>query len=405
VISYWDICAAETTIIQVTSNSYQDSFSQIEGDYLVWQGRNNGDWEIFLYEVSKATTVQITDNDSEDLWPQTDGKHVVWQGFRDGQWDVFLWDGSEIRVISDAEADDVAPRIRNGLVVWTSEPAAGGDSSHSEIVLYDIAMQTSMTLSASADPGNMLDDTSPWIHDEGVSWIQTDDEDNITSWFYYFSDGTVVANSGQVSRDTPERDGNLTVLTRSYDDGNELLLYSHNLRKSWRITENQVEERYPAVSEPYIAWVAEGEVFLAKVQYIEPITPPHNSVLQTKLPPTFSWEAAGYDKFKVEFSKDCSFSVIDMTLPLENAQELYETSYSPTGSEWELVTLMELENGYACWRIKGEDGSGETAFGENRTFTIDPGTALGSGIVETDMTSGDNSSTGNCFINSIADRP
>jgi beta propeller repeat protein len=406
VIGYWDICAAETTIIQVTSNSYQDSFSQIEGDYLVWQGCNNGDWEIFLYEVSNATTTQITDNNYEDLWPRTDGKHIVWQGFRDGQWDVFLWDAGEIRVISDAEAEDVAPRIRNGLVVWTSEPATDGDYSHDEIILYDIAMQTSMTLSAGVDPGNLLDDTSPRIHDEGVSWIQTDDDGNVTAWFYHFSDGTVAANQGHVSRDTPERDGNLTVLTRSYDGGNELLLYSHNLRKSWRITENQVEERYSTVSEPYIAWVAEGEVYLAKVQYIEPMTPPHNAVLTTNLPPTFSWEATGYEKFKVELSKDAGFSVIDMTLPLESGLELYETSYNPTRSEWELISVMEQENGSVCWRIRGEDGSGQIAYSDERIFTINrlAGPAFGGGVLETDMTGVDNSGTGNCFINSIADR-
>jgi hypothetical protein len=404
IIVFGPMAMADTTISRVTNNSYQDSFSQIEGDYLVWQGRNNGDWEIFLYQVSGATTMQITDNSYDDVWPQTDGEHVVWQGFKDGEWDVFLWDGTEITVISERGTEDVAPRIRNGLVVWTSEPAADGDSGQGEIILYDIGTQTRETLSANVDAGNMLDDTSPRIHDQGVSWLQSDDEDNVTTWFYNFSDGTVVANPGYVPRDTPERDGNLTILTRSYGSGNELLLYSQNLRKTWRITENQVEERYPAISEQYIAWVAEGEVFLAKVQYIELVTPSHNSVLRTNSPPTFSWEAIGYDKFKVEFSKDPSFSVIDVTLPLENGQELYETSYYPTSREWELVTAAERENGYACWRVKGETESGDIALGETRIFTIDEGSGVtpNTGVGETGVAIGDGSDSGHCFINSIA---
>jgi beta propeller repeat protein len=403
-IGYGHVFAAQTTITQVTSNAWEDSFPQIEGDYLVWQGRNNGDWEIVLYEVSGAVFMQITDNGYDDVLPQTDGEYVVWQGFKDGEWDVFLWDGTEIGVISERGAEDVAPRIRNGLVVWTSEPLADGDSGHDEVILYDIGTQISLTLSASVDPGNILDDTSPRIHDQGVSWLQSDDEDNVTTWLYNVSDGTVVANPGQVLRDTPERDGNLTVLTRAYEGGSELFLYSQNLRKSWRITENQVNERYPGTSGEYIVWVAEGEVFLAKVQYIELVSPADHAVLSKRSPPMFSWEAVGYDKFKIEFSKDSGFTATEITLPLESGQELQETSYTPTAGEWELIGSMEEEGGYACWRIKGEDGSGVIAFSETRCFTLDGGNDLasGAGVAETDMPSGGDGDSGSCFINSIA---
>ena len=52
---------ADTTISQVTNNSYEDSFPRIGGDYLVWQGYVGGDWEIFLYNIATGETKQITD--------------------------------------------------------------------------------------------------------------------------------------------------------------------------------------------------------------------------------------------------------------------------------------------------------------------------------------------------------
>jgi beta propeller repeat protein len=62
---------AQTTVTRITTNSYEDSFPSIKGDYVVWQGRDAaGDWEIFLYNANTGEgPVQITNNDYGDIAP------------------------------------------------------------------------------------------------------------------------------------------------------------------------------------------------------------------------------------------------------------------------------------------------------------------------------------------------
>ena len=80
---------ADTTITQVTANSYDDRLPHVQGNFLVWQTYDGSDWEVFLYNITDGTTTQITDNAEDDVSPQTDGHYVVWQGFNSGEWDVF----------------------------------------------------------------------------------------------------------------------------------------------------------------------------------------------------------------------------------------------------------------------------------------------------------------------------
>jgi hypothetical protein len=53
--------------------------------------------------VAKAdiSVGQVTSNSCGDSFPQIRGDYLIWQGFNDGQWDVFLWDGSETQAMSD----------------------------------------------------------------------------------------------------------------------------------------------------------------------------------------------------------------------------------------------------------------------------------------------------------------
>ena len=71
---------AGSTVFQVTDNSYEDSLPQIKSDYVVWQGKVDGDWEVFFCSIhTPEAPVQITEDDYDDTSPQTDGDDVVWQ--------------------------------------------------------------------------------------------------------------------------------------------------------------------------------------------------------------------------------------------------------------------------------------------------------------------------------------
>ena len=260
IMVFGPVAGADTTISQVTSNSYKDSHPQIKGDYLVWQGYVGGDWEIFLYDIATGETSQITDNSYDDLSPRTDGSYIVWQAFYDGEWDIFLWDGTEIQAISDRSVEDASPQIANGLIVWTSEPFGDDFVGPEEVMLYDAVTQTLTVLSAEVDPGNTLDDSGPKINDEVVIWVQTDDQENMTLYMYDLGNVTITENPEYVWRDSPQRDGNLSILTRHDGHDREILVYNSNSRTYHQITDNSLQDRYPSIGENYVVTTGdEGE--------------------------------------------------------------------------------------------------------------------------------------------------
>jgi opacity protein-like surface antigen len=54
IIVFGAVAKADTSVGQVTSNSYGDSFPRIRGDYLIWQGFNDGQWDVFLWDGSET---------------------------------------------------------------------------------------------------------------------------------------------------------------------------------------------------------------------------------------------------------------------------------------------------------------------------------------------------------------
>jgi len=268
---------------QVTENSYEDSFSQIKGNYLVWQGRVAGDWEIFFCDIASGEAhVQISDNDYGDISPQTDGNCVVWLGYSHSGGEIFIYDilsGETTQITNDSNVDS-PPRIANGRVVWTSREVTDSVEP-GEIFLYDVVAKGTTLLSASVDPYGTLDDSSPRINDESVMWVQTDEAGSSTLFIHYLGNGTEPAPEGFVWTDSLQTDGGLTVLTRHDGTDREIFVYDTGLKSYEQLTDNDLEDRFPRISGNNIAWVGgEGdasEIFLSSDVYIEPEEPDSSS--------------------------------------------------------------------------------------------------------------------------------
>ena len=365
------VVTADTTITRITTNGYSDSFPCIKGDYLVWQANVDGDQEIFLYNKATGVTTRMTDNDYDDVLPQTDGTYVVWQGLRDGEWDVFVWDGGQTQVVSEAGAQDYSPKVANGFVVWTSEPMYMDSSiGPGEIVLYDIESQILTVLSASVDPDNTRDDTSPRINSQVVIWTQTDEQNNGTVYMYDLSAHTITENPNYPWRDSPQTDGNLSVLIQNDGQDREVFLYNGEFTKYHQITSNVLEDRSPSISGNFVAWMADGEIFLAECQYLSLVGPRNNASLSTTEPATFVWEGIGYDRFKIAFSSDKDFQEEHTLTVSLAASQLSGTSFTPTESQWWLITMMERTRGRVYWRIEGEATNGSVALTETWAFSL-----------------------------------
>jgi len=253
---------AEPTITQITNNTYEDKLPQVKGDYVVWQGKVDGDWEIFLCSVdSSGSAVQITDNDCDDIFPQTDGDYVVWLGFSHSGGQVFLYDignGTTTQITNDDYVDS-PPHIAVGRVVWASQVVTDSVEP-GEIMLYDVATEVTTQLT-----DDVLDDSNPRINSDTVFWVQTDEEENSRLFVYDLATGiTTEAPEGYVWGDSPQIDENLAVLTRHDGDSREFFVLDTSSRTYHQITDDGLQGRYPSISGCYIAWMASGEIFLAR---------------------------------------------------------------------------------------------------------------------------------------------
>jgi beta propeller repeat protein len=277
---------AEPTITQITNNTYEDNLPQVKGGYVVWQGKVDGDWEIFLCNVNTPEApIRITDNDCDDMFPQTDGNYVVWLGFSHSGGQVFVYDiGNEtITQITNDDYVDSSPQIADGRVVWASQVVTDSVEP-GEIMLYDVATEITTQLT-----DDVLDDSNPRINSDTVFWVQTDEEEDTRLFVYDLATGvTSEAPEGFVWADSPQIDGNLTVLTRHDGDSREFFVLDTSSRTYHQITDDGLQGRYPSISGCYIAWMAEGEIFLARqvILTTEPTNVQQRSFLA-------SWNAPG----------------------------------------------------------------------------------------------------------------
>jgi len=381
---------AGSTVVQVTDNFYEDSLPQIKGDYVVWQGKANGDWEVFICNIyTPEAPIQVTDNDRDDIFPQTDGNYVVWLGDSSAGGEILLYNmkSGSITQITDNDNVDSPPQIADGRVVWASQVVTDSVEP-GEIMLYDVATEATTQLT-----DDVLDDSDPRINSETVFWIKTNEDDSRTLFIHKIATGvTSEAPEGFVWGDSPQTDGGLTALTRHDGDDREIFLRNSDSRKYHQVTDNDLEETYPSISGNNMAWMAAGEIFLGEYEYLGLSRPADNTVLSNSPPATFAWEGIGYEKYKVEFSS--------LALPPGSDSFLLETSLTPTGEDWKAIRTIGQQNGSVHWRVEGVRSDGSVSYSETWSFTIKEFGEVATGITNEDT---DGSGGGGpCFISTAA---
>ena len=145
---------------KISNNTAFDGDPQVNGDYVVWHGNLDGDFEIYLYQIRSDTTTQVSINMADDLYPQVYGDYIVWLGDEDGDNDIYLYQISNgmTAQVSNNTAKDYNPQIYGDYVVWVGE--VDGDE---EVYLYQISSGTTMQVS-----NNTAYDSSP--KSTGTTW-------------------------------------------------------------------------------------------------------------------------------------------------------------------------------------------------------------------------------------------
>lgn len=103
------------TIIEtrITSNTSNSEYPVIYGNKIVWQDDRNGNWDIYMQDLSTKQQIHTT-NLSNQVHPAIYGNNVVWEDYRNGNPNIYLQGLST----KNRLGLQMAPRI-NGIPPFT----------------------------------------------------------------------------------------------------------------------------------------------------------------------------------------------------------------------------------------------------------------------------------------------
>lgn len=129
---------------QITHNLVDDAspwFDPIT-DTIVWHRLIEGRYQIIDYDVKSQTEQQLTVGATNNMEPTKQGRYTAWQAWLDNNWEIVLHDGNDIYRLTHSAEPDVAPQIRNGLLLWY-RIQANGDRM---LELYNIATKERVSI-------------------------------------------------------------------------------------------------------------------------------------------------------------------------------------------------------------------------------------------------------------------
>jgi len=245
----WDVylydlsTGTETPITTNFSNQWSPAIS---GDRIVWQDYRNGNTDIYLYDLSTGTEIPITTNSSDQYNPAISGDRIVWQDYRNGNWDVYLYDlstGTETQITTNS-SDQYNPAISGDRIVWQDDR-----NGNTDIYLYDLSAGTETQITT-----NSSDQYNPAISGDRIVW----QDDRSGNWEIYMYDLSTWTET-QITTISTEAaklviSGDRIVFDDNRNGNSDIYLYDLSTGTETQITTNSSEQWYPAISGDRIVW-------------------------------------------------------------------------------------------------------------------------------------------------------
>ncbi|KKQ75198.1 MAG: Cell surface protein [Microgenomates group bacterium GW2011_GWF1_38_5] len=109
----------------ITGSAYANESPDFAGDYITWMGQAvNGNWQVFLYDLSSGTTTQITSSGNNQNPKVSDRGEVVWEGWVFDSWQIFNFDGMKITQLTSGDTS-VNPGIEGDYIIYARKDITG----------------------------------------------------------------------------------------------------------------------------------------------------------------------------------------------------------------------------------------------------------------------------------------
>lgn len=200
------------TEVQVTTDPNNQIYPAVYGNLIVWIDDRNGNWDIYMYDISTSFESPVTTDPADQMNPDVYGNIIVWEDWRNGYPDIYMYDlttGLETPVCTDS-AYQMRPAIYGDIIVWQDQ--RNGDY---DIYMYDLMTHTETRLTA--DPADQI---CPVVYGDIVVW--QDWRNWISSYgdIYMYDlithlETPVCTDSG--TQDYPDIFGNIIVWMDYYD--------------------------------------------------------------------------------------------------------------------------------------------------------------------------------------------
>ena len=308
------VASAATPMItetRITTNPSNSMNPDIYGNTIVWQDDRNGNWDIYIFNISTKEEIHTT-NKSNQVSPAIYGNRVVWEDERNGGHDIYLQDlfyKKQTRITTSGKA--INPAIYGDKIVWAdgrnggSFNEEGGPFENWDIYLYDLSTskeyQITTNNSTQVDPdiykdrivwsdyrnidwdnpfehvqiymhnlstfvespvnygeGHYLVLDPPKIYGDRIVWQAESFSTNYNIYIYDLSNSTLsLINSyfyfGYDSQ--PAIYGDRIVWAKSTDSGNSIIcMYDLSTSTETQITTNESSQREPAIYGDRIVW-------------------------------------------------------------------------------------------------------------------------------------------------------